>query len=94
MGILYGRAGRLHTKTAGFRPTGQWVGSLTALRVDGEERMYLTYVCPSTQVRMTPSWPRSWANFSLSQLYSHRNAWANLHRLGQPNNFLAIVVPR
>jgi hypothetical protein len=26
------------------------------------------------QVRKTPSWPRSWGNFSLSQLYSHRNA--------------------
>jgi hypothetical protein len=26
------------------------------------------------QVRKTPSWPRSWANFSLSYLYSHRNA--------------------
>jgi hypothetical protein len=27
-------------------------------------------------VRKTPSWPRSWANFSLLQLYmySHRNA--------------------
>ena len=40
-------------------------------------------------VRKTPSWPRSWANFSLSSLYSHRNAWADLHRLGQPNTFLA-----
>ena len=47
------------------------------------------------QVRKTPSWPRSWANFSLanfslSYLCSHRNAWANLHLLGQPNIFLAI----
>jgi hypothetical protein len=41
------------------------------------------------QVRKTPSWPRSWANFSLLQLYSHRNAWANLHSLCQPNTFLA-----
>jgi hypothetical protein len=40
-------------------------------------------------VRKTPSWPRSWANFSLLSLYSHRNARANLHRLGQPNTFLA-----
>ena len=39
------------------------------------------------QVRKTPSWPRSWANFSLLQLYSHRNAWANLHLLGQPGTF-------
>ena len=29
------------------------------------------------RVRKTPSWPRSWANFSLSQLCSHRNAWAS-----------------
>ena len=32
---------------------------------------------------------QSWANFSLLSLYSHRNAWANLNRLGQPNSFLA-----
>ena len=41
------------------------------------------------QVRKTPSWPRSWVNFSLLSLYSHRNAWANLHLLGQPDAFLA-----
>ena len=41
------------------------------------------------RVRMTPRWPRSWASFSLSQLCSDRNAWANLHILGhQPNTFL------
>jgi hypothetical protein len=42
-----------------------------------------------TEVRKLPSWPRSWANFSLLQLCSHRNAWANLHILGQPNTVLA-----
>ena len=41
------------------------------------------------EVRKTPSWPRSWANFSLLQLYSYRNAWANLHLLGQLNTVLA-----
>jgi hypothetical protein len=44
--------------------------------------------CPTgftEQVRKTPSWPISWANLNLFQLYSHRNAWANLHR---PNTFL------
>jgi hypothetical protein len=41
------------------------------------------------QVRKPPSWPRSWAGFSLLQLYFHRNAWANLHLLGQPNALLA-----
>jgi hypothetical protein len=30
-----------------------------------------------TQVRKTPSWPRSWSNFSHLSLYSHMNAWAN-----------------
>jgi hypothetical protein len=40
-------------------------------------------------VRKTPSWPRSWANLSLLQLYSHRNAWANPHRLGQLYTFVA-----
>jgi hypothetical protein len=44
---------------------------------------------PSPGVRKTSSWPRSWANFSLLQLYSLRKAWANLHLLGQPNSFLA-----
>jgi hypothetical protein len=42
---------------------------------------------PAAQVRKTPSWSRSWANFSLLQRYSHGNAWASLHFLGQPNNF-------
>jgi hypothetical protein len=44
-----------------------------------------------TQVRKTPSWPRSWANFSLLSLYSHGNARANLHLLGQPNSFLVLA---
>jgi hypothetical protein len=42
-------------------------------------------------VRKPPSWPRSWANFSLLWLYSHRSAWANLHILGEPNNSLTLV---
>jgi uroporphyrinogen-III synthase len=41
------------------------------------------------KVRKIPSQPRSWANFSLLQLYSHMNTWATLHLLGQPNAFLA-----
>jgi hypothetical protein len=44
----------------------------------------------TSKVRKTPSRPRSWANFSLLSLFSHRNAcWANLHLLGQPNTLLA-----
>ena len=36
------------------------------------------------------SWPnRSWANFSLLLLHSHRNTWTNLHLLGKPNTFPA-----
>ena len=46
------------------------------------------------QVREAPSWPRSWANFRLLQLRSHRNASANLHLLEQPNTFLAAVLHR
>jgi hypothetical protein len=44
-----------------------------------------TEFCLEFQVRKTPSW----ANFSILQLHSQRNAWANLHRLGQRNTFLA-----
>jgi hypothetical protein len=40
-------------------------------------------------VRTTPSWPRSWTNFSPLSLYPHRNAWANLDLLGQPNTLHA-----
>ena len=47
-----------------------------------------------TQVRKTPSRPRNWANFSLLQLYSRRNAWANLHLLGQLDTVLAAVLRR
>jgi hypothetical protein len=36
-----------------------------------------------------PRWPRSWASFSLLQLYSHLNTWANLHLLFQPDTPLA-----
>jgi hypothetical protein len=41
------------------------------------------------QVRRAPSWPRGWANFSLLWLHSHRNAWAKVHPLGQPNTDLS-----
>jgi hypothetical protein len=37
------------------------------------------------QVSKTPRRPRSWANASLLQMCSHRNAWAILIPLGQPN---------
>jgi len=41
------------------------------------------------KVRKTPSWPRSWANVVLLELYSHWYPQTNLHLLGQPNTFLA-----
>ena len=31
-------------------------------------------VAGAAEVRKAPGWPRSWANFSLLSLYSHRNA--------------------
>jgi hypothetical protein len=46
------------------------------------------------QVRKTPSWARSWANFSRLQLCSHRNAWDNFRLLGQPNTLLAAAAAR
>ena len=90
MGLLYGRAGRLTAKNGGFRP-GQWLEEKDKL-IGGRDKLQATNAdIVSLQVRKAPSWPRSWANFSPSQLCSHRNAWANLHLLGQPDTFLARV---
>jgi hypothetical protein len=41
------------------------------------------------RVRKPPSRSRSWGNFSRLQLYSHRNAWANLSLSGRPDTVLA-----
>jgi hypothetical protein len=65
-----------------------WGGGLAAVGVD------ITLDDPAklaAQVRNTPSWPRCWANFSLLSLCSHRNVWANLCPLDQPNTSLAAV---
>ena len=51
--------------------------------------MYDYFCKEGGKVSKTPIWPRSWADFSPSSLYSHRDAWASLHLLGQPNAFLA-----
>ena len=77
MALLHGRAGRLTAKNGGFRP-GQV--AKCPLFCDAQS---------CDQVRETPSWPRSWATFSLLSRYSHGNAWANLHLLGRPDTFLA-----
>ena len=51
--------------------------------VGSKERLHVASTAPFHQrmlaLRKTPSWPRSWANCSLVPLYSHMNAWANLH---------------
>ena len=106
MGLLYGRAGRLNTKNDGFRP-GQELPACSGGGVLGGDggkgiavmaglagviALSLGAVLYLPQVRKTPCWPRNWASFSLISLYSHRNAWANWHLLGQPNTFLAAVL--
>jgi hypothetical protein len=63
------------------RPQARWRGAER-----GAERVQQSHTSarpPAGQVRTTPSWPRSWANFSILQLYSYWDAWANLHRLGR-----------
>jgi hypothetical protein len=66
------------------------VGFLLSVFVAGlTSWKWATVFAQTEKVRKAPSWPRSWANFSPLQLYSHRNAWANLHILGQPYTFLA-----
>jgi hypothetical protein len=83
MAVLYGRAGRLTAKTGGLRPRravdeasrrGFPTGALAICLV--MSALYLAYllkkVLDCKQVRKSPGWPRSWASFSLSQLYSHR----------------------
>jgi hypothetical protein len=54
------------------------LGKNVALLRDMTDTMY-----NPAKVRKMPSWPRSWANFSLLSPYSHENAWANLRRFGQ-----------
>jgi hypothetical protein len=57
--------------------------------IEEEAVMLVAGGAATIQVRETPSWPRSWANFSLLWLSAHRNARASLHLLGQPNAPLA-----
>jgi ABC-type uncharacterized transport system fused permease/ATPase subunit len=86
--------------TISHRPTLETF-HLKKLCINGDEDKTYTYESLQTvasleahveqglKVRKPPSWPRSWASFSLSPLYSHRNAWANLRLLGQPDSFFA-----
>jgi hypothetical protein len=53
------------------------------------EELYGATMAHIEQVRKTSSWPRNWANFSLLQLYSYRNAWAKSRLVGHPNASLA-----
>ena len=74
-----GRATRMASLPPAFEPAAVAANSPAKAQMYREEHAAL-------QVRKTPSWPRSWANFGLLELYFHRNAWANLHLLGQPNS--------
>jgi hypothetical protein len=70
------------------RDPGNW-GTPAASTIFADAGVIHPFGATHCEVRKTPSWPRSWANFSLLQLYLHRNAWANLHIVGQPNTFIA-----
>jgi hypothetical protein len=52
---------------------------------------YIVQATSFAQVRRTPRWPGSWADCTPLLLHSHKNAWANLYLLGQPNTFLTAV---
>jgi hypothetical protein len=62
---------------------------LPGLRQEVAATHWQTLPEAARQVRKTPSWPRSFANFSLLQPFPHSNAWGNPHILGQPDTFLA-----
>jgi hypothetical protein len=101
MRALYVSLGILHTKKTGegwhengfpanglVRPwdiqgRASWAEARKTLGYSG------VYQFVTTKVRETPSWPGSWANSSPFSLYSHRNAWANVHLLGQPDAVLS-----
>jgi hypothetical protein len=54
-------------------------GELSMKDLVGRRDAAIVAVLQGLKVRQAPSWPTSWANFSLLQLYSHRNAWTNSH---------------
>ena len=66
MALLYGPAGRVTAKNGVFRP-GQPGGELSGelCIVELQQLMEAERITDETKVRKTPSWPRSWANFSL-----------------------------
>ena len=74
MAVLYGRAGCLTCKNGDFRP-GQWLGKKDLYSQGADpsrqtaeirkEFYELERLAKAAKVRETPSWPRSWANFSL-----------------------------
>jgi hypothetical protein len=71
---------------------GAIAGVMSALMIgiQGADSEYNEKVQGARQVRKTPSWPSNWASSSPLSLHSHRNAWAHLHLLGQPNTLLAV----
>ena len=88
MAVQLAARGGMDAAAAWARPGGRDDSGTRRDRAEASHWFYLD-AQGKEQVRKTPSWPRSWANCSLLWLYSHRNAWANLHLLGQLNNFLA-----
>ena len=67
MALLYGRTGRLAAKNGDFRP-GQFPIFQRLRELLGPAQYLLFEGCQHgvwAKVRETPSWPRSWANFSL-----------------------------
>jgi hypothetical protein len=88
MAVQLAARGGMDAAAAWARPGGRDDSGTRRDRAEASHWFYLD-AQGKEQVRKTPSWPRSWANCSLLWLYSHRNAWANLHLLSQLNNFLA-----
>jgi hypothetical protein len=62
--LLYGRAGRFTAKNGGFRPGQDGAYKELPMREAALYSMRHALLVLS-KVRETPSWPRSWANFSL-----------------------------
>jgi hypothetical protein len=63
MALLYGRAARLNAENGGLWPAGQGEADLgTAYQ---QIWWSLCEYERHNQVRNMPSWPRSWANFTL-----------------------------
>jgi hypothetical protein len=75
--VLDKKTGKTVFKIWGTGPSGatylQTPGKASeSLNLPGD-LIYAQLFVTAKKVRKTPGWPRSWANFSLLQLHSHRN---------------------